>query len=116
MKLSKTEEKIMDYLYSISDSKSSLTEVTNNIMVLNATIYKELKKLVTKGIIIVNGSEVYLSDFGKKTKNYNDFRMKVISEFCNSNKLDCETYNSFIKNRNYSNMKLLLGIKNLLSK
>lgn len=116
MKLSNTEERIINYLSSISDNNSTITEISNHIKGIYATFCKELKKLVSKGIVIINGLKVSLSDFGLKLCNYNKFKTNIINQFCNSNKIDNDTYNFFISNKNYSNMKLLIGIKNLLNK
>lgn len=116
MKLSKTEVKIMECLFSNVTNEISIASISNEIMVLHATTCKELKKLVTKGIIIIDGSIISLSDFGKKARNYNNFRIQILTDFCKKNNLDNETYKEFIKDRSYCNIKLLLGIKNLLNK
>lgn len=116
MRLTNTEERIIEFLSRNPSDKSTIREISEQIGVLHATYCKELKKLVLKDVVIVNNSEVYLSDFGKKLCNYNNFKKQVLETFCNSNKIDVNTYNIFIKNRNFSNMKLLLGIKNLLNK
>ncbi len=115
MRLSNTEERILEFLSSNND-KSNLTEISTSIEVLHVTFCRELKKLALKNIVEVNGSEVTLSYFGKRLLNYNKFKTKVLNDFCSSNKIDNDTYNIFVNNRNYSNMKLLLGIKNLLNK
>lgn len=113
LKLSKTETKIIEVLG--ENDKVTLRYIGENINVIYVTLCNELKKLSTKNIITISGSLVSLTSFGKTLINYNKFKNKVLQDFCEMNNIDKDTYEKFIVNKDYNNMKLLLGIKNLIN-
>ncbi|MFI3252170.1 MAG: hypothetical protein R3Y05_06360 [bacterium] len=114
VRLSKTEEAIVEFLY--TNELTTLKDIADNINVIYATICKELKKLSSKGVITIDSSVVKLTDFGLSMKSYQTFKITILTEFCKVNKLDTSTLNSLVNNKYYNNMKMLLGIKNLLIK
>lgn len=115
IKLSNTEEQIIKLISKQNGYETTLRYLGDNVNVIYATLCNELKKLILKNVLIVEGNVVKVTNFGVSIINYNKFKNKVLSDFCNSNKIDNETYSMFIENKNYNNMKLLLGIKNLLN-
>ncbi len=116
LKLNKTQEKILNYL-SIKDNKeSTLKDMADSIDVIYVTLCNEVKKLVSKDILYMDDTAFKLTSFGQTLDNFNSFKKYVLRSFCNINNLDDDTYKGFINNKNYNNMKLLLGIKNLITK
>lgn len=109
---SSTESKILSILK--QKDEVSLKYISYNINVLYATLCKELKKLQLKDVISIDNNVITLTKFGKSIINFNDFKYNILSNFCEVNKIDNTTL-SFMKKSNY-NMKVLLGIKNLLRK
>lgn len=116
MKLTNTEECIINFISKLDTDKTDLYTLSENVKVLYATLCKELKKLVLKGVLVVDGSDITLTDFGLRIQNYNKFKQKILNEFCVLNKIDINTLKCFVENKDYNNIKLLLGIKNLLNK
>lgn len=116
MKLTNTEGCIINFISKLETDKTDLYALSDNIKVIYATLCKELKKLVLKGVLVVEGTEVTLTDFGLRIQNYNKFKNKILNEFCILNKIDIITLNSFVDNKDYNNLKLLLGMKNLINK
>lgn len=114
MSFTYTEQRVIKILE--KNNNVTLRYLGEHINVLYATLCKEIKKLIAKGIITLDETQINLTSFGNTIINYNIFKNKVLKDFCELNKFDQNTLESFILNKNYNNMKLLLGIKNLTRK
>ncbi len=114
VKFSKTQWSILKLLFENDSIDFNSLSITLNVLL--PTICVEVKKLTNSKLIYRKDNSIYLTDHGSKVKTFYKFKEDIFKQFCKLNNFDNNIFDSLMSNRNYNNLNLLLGIKNLIER